>query len=312
MYLYFGIFFVFVLLFFCLNFWRRKQIIRRVCSMCMAEKCEILDELISPFGYSYVPDQDIFTSRTDAWQRDFGYCALYDRSAPYLNMVFDCLPVYFNYCGRTYLIEFWKGQYGINTGCEIGVYNTDRIVCEDELDHTLFNCVDNEDMPKLSFTLFRNNQTLAQMCSRHWWLTAFKMGCFSWPESLSMRIRITLHTQEMAESFVGGLLNAGYCRNEISVCCNTVTFAFIKPPCSPGCGLFRKLQIRIAQWVNRFWCRVYLFVTRPFVLSVDRILYLYYYLPFAFRKMLRIRRYRHTKKMPCRHNCRLKKQGGML
>ena len=116
MYLFFGIFFLVLLFFFCLNHWRRKKIIQKVRCMCMKEKCCILDELIAPFGYAYLPAQDIFTSRLDVWQRDFGYCTLYDKAAFRFNMVFDCLPVYFEYDGRTWLLELWKGQYGINTG----------------------------------------------------------------------------------------------------------------------------------------------------------------------------------------------------
>ena len=42
--------------------------------------------------------------------------------APRFQMVFDALPVYFDYQKKTWLIEFWKGQYGINTGAEIGIY----------------------------------------------------------------------------------------------------------------------------------------------------------------------------------------------
>ena len=36
----------------------------------------------------------------------------------YVGMVFETLPVYFDYAGKTWLIQIWKGQYGICTGCE--------------------------------------------------------------------------------------------------------------------------------------------------------------------------------------------------
>lgn len=261
--------------------------------MCPDEKCSLLNDLIRPFGYLYVPTQDIFSSRVDAWQRDFGYCSLFDKAASHLNMIFDCLPVYFNYMGRTWLIEFWKGQYGINTGCEIGVYYADRILGEDELDRTLFQCVDDRDMLKLSLKLYKGNDDLAHLYGRHWWLTAFKMGCFSDPSELSIYSRISLHSPEMARAFADGLIKAGYdCRN-IYLCRNTVAFTFSG---SAGTeGFFRRLRIRLVQCINRIWCRIYLFITRPFCLSIDRILYLYYYLPFAFRKMLRLKRYRRKK-----------------
>lgn len=304
MYLYFGILLLVLFFFYCLNCWRRRKIICKIKSLCMGEKCEMLDELIAPFGYSYLQKQDIFTSRIDAWQRDFGYCALYDDKAIFLNMDFDCLPVYFNFHNRTWLIEFWKGQYGINTGCEIGVYHADRILNEKELKHTLFHSVENNEMPELALTLSgdaRNQRTqqppvLARVCGRHWWLTAFRMGCFSRPADLSLRVSVTLQSPEMAEAFLRGLLNAGYNRAEIQLCRCTVTFTFahVKHPQKP-CWL-RRFWIRIVQWSNRLWCKVYLRITRPFHLSVDRILYLYYYLPFAFRKMLRLKRFKKRPK----------------
>lgn len=259
----------------------------------MEEKCAILNNLIEPFGYFYVPSQDVFSTHTDAWQRDFGYCALYDKAAPHFGMIFDCLPVYFNYRGRTWLIEFWKGQYGINTGCEIGVYYADRILDENELKATLFQCVKDEDMPTLSLQFSEDNDSLAHLCARHWWLTAFCMGRFSRSCSLSLRACVTFSSVDMAAAFAEGLKRAGAACEDICVRCNTVCFTFTGG--TPVCGIFCRIRRAVHQWINRFWCRIYLCVTRPFCLSVDRILYLYYYLPFAFRKMLHIRRYKKYK-----------------
>lgn len=290
MYLFFGVFFLILLFFFCINHFHRKKIIKKVCSMCMDEKCRILKDLIEPFGYSYVLPQDIFTSRIDAWQRQFGYCRLYDEAAPHVNMIFDCLPVYFNYEDRTWMIELWKGQYGINTGCEIGVYYSDRILKEDELEHELFQCADDENMLKLHFHLYRNGEDIAHLCKIHWWLTAFSMGCFSRPSDLTMKVSITFHNEDMAEAFARGLVKAGYRQQEIRICHSTVSFTFEE---ADECySIWKRLMRKIAQCMNHFWCRIYLFITRPFCLSIDRILYLYYYLPFAFRKMLRIRKYK--------------------
>ena len=290
MYLFFALFFLILLFFVCLNFWRRKKIIKKICTMCMKEKCHLLDELIKPFGYSYVLSQDIFTSRIDAWQRKFGYCSLFDEAASRFSMVLDCLPIYFPYQNRTWMIEFWKGQYGINTGCEIGVYHADRILTDDELAQTLFQCADDENMLKMSLTLFKDSGEIASLCEKHWWLTAFSMGSFSNPNNLSLRASIVFPSGKMAAAFANGLMRAGYQPEDIQHCCNTVTFIFsdsVQPR-----DILKRLQRRIAQWINHFWCRIYLFVTRPFHLSIDRILYLYYYLPFAFRKMLHIKKYK--------------------
>ena len=102
--------FILLLLIICalLMFWRKKAIIRKLCCMPVKEKLCRLNELIRPFGFEYLLSQDIFTSLKDAWQRDFGYCWLYDKSADLFNMVFDCEPVYFDHKGCTWMIELWK------------------------------------------------------------------------------------------------------------------------------------------------------------------------------------------------------------
>ena len=291
MYLFFGIFFLVLLFFFCINFWRRKKIIKKICSMSCEEKCELINVLIEPFGYAYLTSQDIFTSRIEAWQRQFGYCTLYDEAAPRINLIFDCLPIYFNYNNKTWLIELWKGQYGINTGAEMGVYYADRIIREREIKNTLFDCVSNEDMLD---ELYRKGSGITDVSARHWWLTAFSMGRFSNPADLYMRASITFPNNEMLSAFIKGLLNTGYHENDVCVCCHTVSFSFTES--SMHYGFINRFFRSLSQSMNRFWCRIFLHVTRPFCLSLDRILYLYYYLPIIFRKMLRIRKYKKFKR----------------
>lgn len=290
MYLIFGILFLILLVFFCLNLVRRIKIIHKVRSLCMHEKCNLLNTLVEPFGYSYISSQDLFTSRLDAWQRKFGYCQLYDRAAGRLGMIFDCLPVYFDYQGKTWLVEFWKGQYGINTGCEVGIYYADRIFKKEEIKTTLFHSVRNKDMLRISFCLIKNHSVVAHLRSKHWWLTGFLPGCFSEPAELTLQVSVTFAYPDMTAAFLRGLKFTGYDAGKYNVHCNTVTITFDKGK-QEKCFL-KKLRHGFSQWKNRFFCRMYLAVTRPFCLSVDRILFLYYYLPFIFRKMLHIRKYR--------------------
>lgn len=166
-YLYFGIPIVFllfitilVIVFHC----RKKYAIRKVCSMCPEEKKELLDTMAGPLGYCYDPCQDIFISTVDAPQKIFGYTTFYDLSAPYFNMVFDYETFYFDYRGRTWLIEIWKGQYGINTGCEIGVYYADEIIPPEKYGVTVFKAVSEQDM--LEFGMKLNRRCKAKHCRK--------------------------------------------------------------------------------------------------------------------------------------------------
>lgn len=269
---------------------RRKNIICKICGMDCCAKCTLLDELAYPFGYRFHCDCGFFSSTVDAPQRQAGYTWLYDYMAPRFQMVFDALPVYFDYRGRTWLIEFWKGQYGINTGAEIGIYHADALIPEADYKKTLFSCAERDEMLDCTFRLCNRENDCLSNTGRHWWLTAFLVGCFSKPSDLSMEACIRFPNREMLLAFVEGLERAGFQKD--SICVNGLTVCFV------FCGnagqrfnLLTRFWRRFSQWKNRLFCKLYLWVTRPFCCTEDRILYLYFYLPAAFRKLLRLRRF---------------------
>lgn len=262
--------------------------------MSSSEKCELLSSLIAPLGYCYDNQKDIISSRNDAWQREIGYTSLFDSAAASFHMVFDYLPVYFSYLDRTWLIEFWKGQYGINTGAEIGVYYADRILLPGDLPAAHFQAVDDRDMFPMSFCLYQDKKLLAKVHKRTWWLTAFCMGRFSDPGRLNLHAALTFPDRDMMCRFLDALHEMGYDRQNVRVCGSELQINFCGPS-DRHYGWFARLQRRWAQFWNRIFCKIYLRITKPFCSTVDRLLYLYYLLPFAFRRMLTPRKYR-TKK----------------
>lgn len=274
---------------------RKKKLINKICHMSLHDKYCMLEGLIEPLGYCYDVRQDVFTSTTDAWQKLYGYGHIYDELAPYASMIFDCEPVYFNYAGRTWLIEFWKGQYGINTGCEIGVYRADRIIPPEQWKTTIFSAVPEEEYLDMRAELFRDGKMVANISGAHWWLTIFSMGCFSNPCDLCLNVSIRFPDEEMQDAFVKALSEHENCRpDSICVCGGTVMFCFCIAP--RHICFFRKLYCMYVQFKNRFFCRLYCFVTRPFSCTCDKLLYLYFYLPFAFRHMLRLKRFKAIRK----------------
>ena len=285
--------------------WRRRKIICRIQCMEPCQKCHKVDEIVRPFGYCYNDRYCFFSSTLDAWQREAGYTWFYDYMAPRFQMVYDSLPVYFDYNGRTWLIEFWKGQYGINAGAEIGIYHADGIVSEKEYKTTLFTAVSDEELLRCSFTLCGKNGNCVQISQTHWWLTAFFTGCFVWPSDLDMKASIRFTDRRMQCAFVSGLRSAGYTERDMTVngCCVTVNVTGVK------CAKYRlrtRFWRRFSQWKNRIFCRLYLWVTRPFQCTEDRVLYLYYLLPIAFRRLLRMRRFHrrcYKNKRCCQKRC---------
>lgn len=274
-----------LLLFLLLGHFRKKKNTEKVKCMPTEDKLSLLDGIIEPFGYRYLHANDLFSTNIRSPQRDYGYSALYDRGAAHIHLIFDCYPIYFDYRGHTWLLEFWKGQYGINTGGEIGLYYANRQLSPGETKRAFFRAAEDSDMLKMSLALYRNEICVAEITGKHWWQTAFRMGMFSRPSDLCLRTSITFPTGEMTNAFLEGLEKAGFSADDVCRNCNTVDITFSTSP--HVYGLFRRIRIRLAQCSNRFWCKMYLFATKEFDSSLDRLLYLYFHIPFAFRRCLR-------------------------
>jgi len=195
-------------------------------------------------GFLYDIEQDIIYSRRDALQRKFGYAYGYDAEAFLINSIIDCEPIFFDYQGKTWMIELWKGQYGLMTGCEIGIYNRspNSSAAYAMLDATIgkrphdpnpshnmfFDCANDDEMLEMSFTLRRNGKKLfSRGPEKHWWLTGFKWGEISNPDDLTMDVEISFPNYEMANAFITGMIELKYGLNRIGG--NKIGFQFHWP-----------------------------------------------------------------------------------
>lgn len=196
-----------------------------------AEQLEAIQKMLSETGYAYDEQQNIFYSTIDQWQRNYGYCSLYDEASAPIGIVIDCEPIYFEYGGKRWLIEFWKGQYGITTGAEIGVYNTTGpdLNIPGIFNGTFYQCASNEDTLDMTFTLYRKNSPMFTRTDKHWLLAGFRLGDYTRPSHLVMHASLTLKDSQMRDAFMQGLRNAGYTDNEFSYSGNTVSLVYAKP-----------------------------------------------------------------------------------
>ena len=134
------------------------------------------------------------------------------------------------YDNRRWLIELWKGQYGMTTGGEIGIYvsEMDDINIQGIFSGPFFEAVSDEELLNMAFKLKINEAELFQRQDYHWWLTGFDVGVFSNPRKLSMEIRIIFPNIIMKHAFLSGLKRAGYKEDEIKIIKNTIYFDFNK------------------------------------------------------------------------------------
>lgn len=281
---------IIALFFICFFHFRKRKIIRRIKCMGKCDKCTLIDELAGSFGYCFHCGQGFFSSALDAWQRNAGYTYLYDYLAPRFQMVFDALPIYFDYQGRTWMIEFWKGQYGISSGAEIGIYHADRIIEKENYKTTLFECAGEDELLDCSFLLYNHEGDYLRTSEKHWWLTAFVPGCFSKPSDLHMEINLSFPNKEMLSAFIQGMYQAGYSTQDFTIHWLTLTFTFRQAK-DVEYNLITRIRRHFTQWKNKRFCKLYLWITRAFRCPEDRILYLYYYLPMCFKNTLRLHRF---------------------
>ncbi len=274
---------ILILLCFCL-YLRRRWARKQVCKRTDARKCLDLNSALEPFGFCYDMQKDIFCSNMHSWQRTLGYCRFYDENAPIMNMVIDCEPFYFRYNGYDWLIEVWKGQYGMSTGAEIGIYRTVAEPGREPRDLFYESIPDAERLP-MSMVLKKQNRVLFERTDYHWWLTGFKLGEFSHREELSMFVKITFPNAEMRNAFCDALGAAGYTNQEIGVDRLTVCFCFDRPKTKQP-----KRHCRLMLWwiqrKNRKNCKRYWKVTNVFRRTIDRVDYIGFCFPGLYKILI--------------------------
>lgn len=257
-----------------------------------AESTKFIDinKDIKPFGFAYYRPQNMFYSLMDCWQRECGYCRLYDEGCAAFSMIIDCEPIYFNYAGKKWLIEFWKGQYGMTTGCEIGIYNTVAPAIDiPELFHgTFYETASDEDRMPLSFTLMKKGKVLFYRKELHWWLTGFRLGEFSEPEDLVMHAQLTLKDIEMRNAFIDGMIRAGYKRNEIAYKDTTVGFVYDKPRSKQPLTRTAILEFMM-QTNNKRNCFAYNEATKLIGDPLDKFVFVKSEAPKMYNKILNVR-----------------------
>lgn len=231
-----------------------------------------IDKGIEMAGYEYDAEQDIFVCNMNPWQRNMGYSRLYDEAMAPFGMIVDCEPIYFEYNNKIWLVELWKGQYDLNTGCEIGVYTVDKPLLNipEVYKYMFYNCASDTERLTMSFTLKKNGKILFSRDERHWWLAGFKLGEYSEPSELTMNVNITFKNNVMRDAFISGLIDAGYSENEYVVNGNTLGLTFDKPHTPQPITRIEETD-KIIQKKNKILCDRYNDIAKVYDNFADKI-----------------------------------------
>ncbi len=178
----------------------------------------LVEQQVLSYQYSYEDDY-YYTNDKEAWQYDFGFGKIYDLVSPYILLEYDYVRVFFIYGDKDWMLQMWKGQYGlIFYGGEVGIYNRDHV--DDGMNEwTFFNCPAEEDWLDMEMTLWHEdlngnwNREFTREYDKYWWCTGFKNGHLRQEEpadELRMTGRITFLDEEMAKIVADGLIDCGF------------------------------------------------------------------------------------------------------
>ena len=167
--------------------------------------------IIKPDGtialsYSYSEAGNYFYTDEDPWQRNFGFNRLYDIGAVFTVMYLDTFHVYYNHNGYDWMVQFWKGQYGLLfLGGEIGLYYKDP-----ESSTLIYNCAEEDMRINMQMTVYREGygELFTRPYAPHWWTTAFvpgKLKKFSDRTELTMVAKLEFKSVEEREKFCNAL-----------------------------------------------------------------------------------------------------------
>lgn len=154
-------------------------------------------------GYNFSFHEALVYAPVNVWMRDFGFTLAYDLfcySTPFF--FYNTRRIKFDYEGKEWMIQIWKGNYLVSNGAEVGIYNRDA-----KKFGTYYDCVGDEDMMNMSMKLYHGDELIFERPEQtHWWLTGFKLSDTLYPaETMTLDFTIEMKDEAMLKAFCNAI-----------------------------------------------------------------------------------------------------------
>ena len=173
-------------------------------------------------GFTFDPYQTTIINQKPVFQFGLGFNEIYDLFPWVVNVWTDTIRCEFNYGGKDWLVQLWKGGYGLflATGGEIGVY----VKSEDQALAHYSASLSQSDWLNLRYTIFNRGQELFTRPSPYltgdeppyWWASGYRIlsictDFLSSPRAnVVMDATIELKDADMAKQFIKQLQAKGF------------------------------------------------------------------------------------------------------
>lgn len=161
------------------------------------------DQGMASLGFNFNLRKMLVYAPIHCWMRDFGFCFGYDLfcyTTPFFR--YKTRRFKFDYQGKEWMIQVWKGRYIIADGAEIGLYNRPR-----EKAGTYYDCAGDDELLDISFSLYRGDELLfSRAAQKHWWSNGFKLmrhPCEA--KDLTLTFTVEMKDEEMLQAFYDAL-----------------------------------------------------------------------------------------------------------
>lgn len=153
-------------------------------------------------GYECSVYDLLIYATVDCWMRDFGFCYFYDffcYTTPFFT--YNTRRFKFDYAGKEWMVQVWKGNYVVTNGAEVGIYNREKGSIG-----SYYNCYDG--LMDMSLRLTHGDEVIYDISGAHWWLNGFKLGKTLYkPSTLTMEFSIEVLDEEMANALADAINN---------------------------------------------------------------------------------------------------------
>jgi len=157
-------------------------------------------------GFDFDVRQLTIYAAEDGWNREFGFCELYDYLSPLISYEYETVRVKFNYDKKDWMIQLWKGRYIVAMGAEVGVYYKpeDRFI-------EFYDSADDDHLLPISMRLSIGKWLLFERPMQPtWWQSGFRiLTLIVKPCMLKLETTIVFPNADMQKAFLDSLEAVG-------------------------------------------------------------------------------------------------------